>query len=89
MVDNDSEGFLKLWRVFWLKEDLGMEGIRILKDRKDFHRERLNLLHVAKEGHQIKADRRGLHNIKENRMMRRLEKQWNRALVLYGSKFTA
>jgi len=89
MVDNDSEGFLKLWGVFWLKEDLGMEGISILKDRKDCHGEGLNLLHVAKEGHQIKADRRGLRNIKENRMTRRLEKQWNQALVLCGSKFTA
>lgn len=79
---------MKLWGVVWLKEDLGMEGISILKDKKDCHGERLNLLHVAEEGYQIKADRHGLRNIKD-RMTRRLEKQWNRALVLCGSKFTA
>lgn len=80
---------MKLWGIVWLKEDLGMEGISILKDRNDCHGEGLNLLHVAEKGCQIKADRCGLHNIKENRMMRRLEKQWNQALVLCGSKFTA
>ena len=80
---------MKLWGVVWLKEDLGMEGISILKDKKDCHGERLNLLHVAEEDYQIKADRHGLRNIKKDRMTRRLEKQWNQALVLCRSKFTA
>ena len=74
-----------------LAEDRGVEGTGItLRHKKDCHEEGVTLFQAAKEGWdtgcKIKVGRCGFHNIKENRLTRRLNERCNRELVSWGTE---